>query len=120
MQHMRCRSHPLSEKCPELTTVYEVLICDTRAQNPLLPRYKPFRVRMGTGSGQPIPRVIPLKNKKCAKGIPLNCGKGLKPRVGHGVTCTSICLVLRSFTVENQLAELLFLPRASLLCCNKL
>src|SRR6218665_658416 len=64
-----------------------------------------------------MPRVIPLKNYKRAKGIPLNCGKGLKPRVGHGVTCTSICLVLRSFTVENQLAELLFLHRASLLCC---
>ena len=39
----------------------------------------------------------------------MNCGKGLKPRVEHGVTFTSICLVLRSFTVENQLAELLFL-----------
>src|SRR6218665_1552114 len=59
---------------------------------------------------------MPLKNKKCAKGIPLNCGKGLQPRVEHGVTCTSICLVLRSFTVENQLAELLFLHNASLLC----
>src|SRR6218665_131219 len=46
---------------------------------------------MSTGPSQPIPRVIPLKNEKCAKGIPLNCGKGLKPRVGHGVTCTSIC-----------------------------
>src|SRR6218665_1388976 len=43
--------------------------------------------------------------------MPLNCGKGLKPRLEHGVTCTSICLVLRSFTVENQLAELLFLNR---------
>src|SRR6218665_2537046 len=74
---------------------------------------------MPTGSGQPIPRVMPLKNKKCAKGIPLNCGKGLKPRVEHGVTCTSICLFLRSFTVENQLAELLFIRNASLLCCNK-
>src|SRR6218665_1674809 len=72
-----------------------------------------FRVRMGTGSGQPIPRVIPLKNYKCDKEIPLNCGKGLKPRVGHSVTCTSICLVLQSFTVENQLAELLFLHNAS-------
>src|SRR6218665_1646584 len=41
------------------------------------------------------------KGKKCAKGtgslITLNCGKG----VNHGVTCT---LVLRSCTVENQLA----------------
>ena len=37
----------------------------------------------------------------------MNCGKGLRPRVGHGVTCTSVYLVLRSFTVENQLAELL-------------
>src|SRR6218665_3402601 len=46
-------------------------------------------------------------------------GKGLKPRVEHGVTCTSICLVLRGFTVENQLAELLFLHNASLLCYNK-
>src|SRR6218665_1252377 len=73
---------------------------------------------MRTGSGQPIPRIMPLKNKKCAKGIPLNCGKGLKPRVEHGVPCTSICLVLRSFTVENQLAELLFLHNANLLCYN--
>src|SRR6218665_248354 len=74
---------------------------------------------MRTGSGQSIPRVIPLKNQKCAKGIPLNCGKGLKPRVEHGVTCTSICLVLRNFTVENQLAEFLFLHNASLLCYKK-
>jgi len=59
------------------------------------------------------------KELKCAKGIPPNCGKGLKPRVEHGVTCTLICLVLRSFTVENQLAEPLFLHNASLLCCNK-
>src|SRR6218665_1924915 len=47
-----------------------------------------------------------IKGKKCANGtgslITLNCGKG----VNHGVTCTSIFLVLRSFTVENQLAVL--------------
>ena len=47
-----------------------------------------------------------IKGKKCANGtgslITLNCGKG----VNHGVTCTLIFLVLRSFTVENQLAVL--------------
>ena len=46
------------------------------------------------------------KGKKCANGtgslITLNCGKG----VNHCVTCTSIFLVLRSFTVESQLAVL--------------
>ena len=44
------------------------------------------------------------KGKKCVNETgslkALNCGKG----VNHGVTCASISLVLRSFTVENQLA----------------
>src|SRR6218665_1088916 len=84
---------------------------------PVPPRSPPLMWR--TDSGQPIPPGMPLKNLKCAKGIPLNCGKGLKSHVGHCVTCTSICLVLRSLTVENQLAELLFLHNASLLCYNK-
>src|SRR6218665_2651259 len=65
--------------------------------------------------GRVNPPTHATKDLKCAKGIPLNCDKGLKPRVEHGVTCTSICLVLRSFTVENHLAELLFLHNASLL-----
>src|SRR6218665_942271 len=42
------------------------------------------------------------KGKKCVNGtgslITPNCSKS----VNHGVTCTSIFLVLRSFTVENQ------------------
>ena len=59
------------------------------------------------GSGDSIPRVMPIK-EKCANetgsSMTLNCGKG----VNHGVAvaCTSIFLVLRSFTVENQLAVL--------------
>src|SRR6218665_1902167 len=48
----------------------------------------------------------PTEGKRCANGtgslITLNCGKG----VNHGVTCTSIFLVLRSCTVENQSAVL--------------
>ena len=64
-------------------------------------------------SGAHAHRVGPLdtsshatKVKKCANGtgslMTLNCSKG----VNQGVTCTSIFIVLRSFTVENQLAVL--------------
>ena len=44
-----------------------------------------------------------IKEKKCSNGTGYRvvddtyCGKG----VNHGVTCTSIVLVLRSFTIEN-------------------
>ena len=53
------------------------------------------------------------KGKKYANGtgslITLNCGKG----VNHGVTCISIFLVLRSFTVKNQLAVLSTTPQTA-------
>src|SRR6218665_2205516 len=62
------------------------------------------------------------KDLKCARGIPLNCDKGLKQSVEHGVIWASICLVLRSFTVQNQLAELLLWRTPSerrLLACRR-
>jgi len=55
---------------------------------------------MRTESAYSIPQVMPLKERNAL--ITLNCGKG----VNQGVTCTSMFLVLRSFTVENQLAVL--------------
>ena len=63
-------------------------------------------VGMRTDSGPLDTSSHATKGKEYANGtgslITFNCGKC----VNHGVTCTSIFLVLRCITVENQLAVL--------------